>query len=390
MPPFHSFEYGTRIDNTKERMAEQGIDALVVTDPANMYYLTGYDAWSFYVHQAVLVIRDHDQPIWVGREMDAKAAQVTTWLDDDNILSYSDDYVQSSADKHPMDYIATVLDQRDGADGVVGTEMDAYYFTARSYERLAEQLPEAEMVDATLLVNWVRLTKTQQELKYMRRASRIVENAMETAYDVIEPGVRECDVAAEIYHALISGTDRHGGEYASIVPLMPTGTGTATPHLTWSDEPLEEGDPIIFELAGCKHRYHSPLARTACVGDPPAELERTADVIIEGMEAALDAIEPGATCEAVERAWRDVISEHGFVKESRIGYAMGLGYPPDWGEHTASFRPGDETVLEPNMTFHLIPGIWLDEYGVEISESIRVTSDGVEVFADYPRELFIA
>lgn len=390
MAAFNSYEFGRRLERTKQRMADEEIDALVVTDPANMNYLTGYDAWSFYVHQAVLVLQDAAQPIWVGREMDAAAARRTTWLDDENVLAYSDDYVQSPVDKHPMDYIARVLNDRAETVGTVGTEMDAYFFTARSYHRLSEQLTAWDVVDATLLVNWVRLIKTQRELKYMREATEIVEGAMETAFDHIEPGMRQCDVAAEIYHALIRGTNLYGGDYPAIVPLMPTGKGTATPHLTWSAEPLREGEPIIFELAGCRYRYHSPLARTACVGDPPDGLERTADVIIEGMDAALAAIEPGVTCEAVEQAWRDVISAHGFEKESRIGYAMGLGYPPDWGEHTASFRPGDETVLEPNMTFHLIPGIWLDDYGVEISESIRVTDDGVEVFSEFPRELFIA
>ena len=67
---------------------------------------------------------------------------------------------------------------------------------------------------------------------------------------------------------------------------------------------------------------------------------------------------------------------------------MGCGYPPDWGEHTASLRPGDETVLEENMTFHMIPGIWSDEFGVEISESFRVTSSGAERFSSFPQQLF--
>jgi Xaa-Pro aminopeptidase len=112
------------------------------------------------------------------------------------------------------------------------------------------------------------------------------------------------------------------------------------------------------------------------------------EVVVEGLEAALDAAEPGVTCEQVERAWRDVIAKHDIEKEERIGYSMGLGYPPDWGEHTASLRPGDETVLEENMTFHMIPGLWFDDFGVELSETFRVTSTGAEVLADFPRTLF--
>ena len=87
--------------------------------------------------------------------------------------------------------------------------------------------------------------------------------------------------------------------------------------------------------------------------------------------------------------WRNHIAKAGLEKESRIGYAVGLNYPPDWGEHTASLRPGDATILEPNMTFHMILGMWMDDYGFECSETFRVTEHGCETFADVPRKLFV-
>ncbi|CQR52213.1 MULTISPECIES: M24 family metallopeptidase [Haloferax] len=385
---FDSAEYDRRIARTKERMAERGLDALFVSDPANMNYLTGYDGWSFYVHQGVVVTQDRDEPVWVGRDMDANGARATTTLGEDSIRPYSDDHVQSPHDLHPMDFVAAVLEDLGVDDARVGLEMDAYYFTAKSYTRLQKNLPEASFEDTTLLVNRVRIKKSDAELDYMREAARISENAMRAGLDVIEAGVPEYEAAEAIYSALIEGTDDYGGDYPSIVPLMPSGDHTGTPHLTWTDREFEDGDPVIIELSGCRHRYHSPLARTTFVGDPPEELSRRADIVVEGMEAALDAVEPGVTCEAVERAWRDTIAEYGIEKKDRIGYSMGLGYPPDWGEHTASLRPGDETVLEENMTFHTIPGLWFDDFGVELSETFVVTSDGAEPLADFPRRLF--
>ncbi|ADB61812.1 creatinase [Haloterrigena turkmenica DSM 5511] len=385
---FDDAEYERRVSRTKERLREEDLDAIVVSDPANMNYLTGYDGWSFYVHQAVVVTPDRDEPVWIGREMDGGGARATTSLSDESILSYSDDHVHSPHDLHPMDYVAGVLEDLDVADGRIGLEMDASYFTAKSYTRLQKNLPEAEFEDATLLVGWVRIKKSEQELEYMREAARISENAMQAGLDAIEEGVPEYEAARAIYDALIAGTDEYGGDYPSIVPLMPSGDHTDTPHLTWTDREFEDGDPVIIELSGCRHRYHSPLARTTFVGDPPAELEETADIVVEGIEAALDAVEPGVTCESVEKAWRDTIAQYGLEKEDRIGYSMGLGYPPDWGEHTASIRPGDETVLEEDMTFHMIPGIWTEEVGMEISETFRVTGCGAETLADFPRELF--
>ncbi|UOF91121.1 M24 family metallopeptidase [Fodinisporobacter ferrooxydans] len=385
---FSVSEYQERIKRTKQKMAEQGIDVLLVTDPANMNYLSGYDGWSFYVHQLLILIIDEEQPLWVGRGQDANAAKVTTWLNAENIFPYADDYVQSTV-KHPMDFVSDILKEIGQANRTIGVEMDTYYFTAKCLESLRKGLPNARFKDVTSLVNWVRIVKSEHEIEYMKKAARIVENAMKVGIESIQEGIRECDVVAKIYHAQISGTESFGGDYPAIVPLLPSGEKTSTPHLTWTDQPYKKGDPVILELAGCYKRYHSPLARTVVIGEPEQKVKDLANVVAEGIQAAIDVVKPGITCEEIEAAWRRSIEKSGFKKDSRIGYSMGLNYPPDWGEHTASLRQGDQTVVQPNMTFHMIPGIWLDNYGVEISESVRVTENGCETFANFPRDLFI-
>ncbi len=388
MPAFEAAEYRERQAKTKARMAAEGVDVLLATDPANMCYLSGYDGWSFYVHQLLVVALDADAPIWIGRGMDAGAAKVTTYLAHDEILGYPDDYVQST-EKHPMDYVSGVIEARGWGGLRIGVEMDAYYFTAACLASLERNLPNATFVDATGLANWVRIVKSPAELEYMRRAARIVERVMATAFDAVSPGVRQCDAAAAIYQAEISGTPEFGGDYTALVPMLPSGVGTSTPHLTWTEEPFVEGEATILELAGCHRRYHCPMARTVFLGTPPTKMADTAAVVVEGLEAALDAVEPGMTAEAVEAVWRATIARHGIVKDSRIGYSTGLNYPPDWGEHTISLRPGDKTVLEPNMTLHMIPGVWFDDWGIEISECFRVTETGAEPLADVPRELVV-
>ncbi|GAA0447112.1 ectoine hydrolase DoeA [Lentibacillus halophilus] len=388
MLTFPISEFQERLKKTKQRMVNEGIDLLLVTDPANMNYLSGYDAWSFYVQQMLIVMLEEEQPIWVGRGQDANAARYTTWLDDDHIISYGDHYVQSDV-RHPMDFVTDVLRERKYGHKAIAVELDAYYFTARSYMQLIKGLPSATFKDGTNLVNWVRIIKSERELSYMRNAAKISENAMQAAIDAINEGVRQCDVVAEISHAQISGTEDFGGDYPSIVPLLPTGDKTSASHLTWTDERFQDGDPVIIEIAGCYKRYHSPLARTAVIGRPDESMQYVSDVVLEGINTVLDTVKPGMTCEELEGIWRSVIEKSGIKKESRMGYSMGVNYPPDWGEHTASLRPGDKTVLEPNMTFHFIPGIWLNQMGVEISESFVVTENGCDVLADFPRDLMV-
>jgi len=385
---FEKSEYLARIRKTKKSMADQGVDVLLATNPANMNYLTGYDGWSFYVHQLVVLALDSDEPVWIGRGMDANAAKVTTFLNHDNILGYPDDYVQTPV-KHPMDYVADFLKEQGWDKKGIGIEMDSYYFTAACYESLKRNLPNADFKDATTLVNWVRVIKSAQEIKYMKQAARIIEKTMQVAVDMVRPGVRQCDAAAAVYQAKISGTGEYGGDYTSLCPMLPTGVGTSTPHLTWTDQPFVNGEATILELAGARHHYHCPMARTVHLGKPPKKLANTAAVVVEGLNNALAAAKPGVQCQEVEAVWRETIKKHGIIKESRIGYSTGLNYPPDWGEHTLSLRPGDTTTLQPNMTIHMIPGVWMDDWGIEISECFRVTETGSETLANFPRELFV-
>jgi ectoine hydrolase len=131
------------------------------------------------------------------------------------------------------------------------------------------------------------------------------------------------------------------------------------------------------------------LSRTVFLGEPPQRFRDIEQVVLEGIDAALDAARPGNRCEDVEAAWRRTIARHGIEKESRCGYPIGLSYPPDWGERTMSLRPGDKSVLEESMTFHLIPAIWQDDFGIEITESFVVTATGAEPFCTYPRKLLV-
>ena len=388
MLPFEKTEYLARIDKTKRRMAEQGLDLLVAADTSNMNYLTGYDGWSFYTPQAVVIGLELDEPLCIVRGIDRGGALVTTFLDEANIVGYPDNYVQS-AERHPMDFMADELKRRGLDGGVIGVEMDAYYYTAACHEALVGGLPNARFENANLLVNWVRIIKSEQEIAYMTDAARLVEKVMQAGIDAIEPGVRQCDAAAIIHHAHYTGTPEFGGEYTGLVTMLPTGVGTSTPHLTWNSKPFVRGEATILELAGCRNRYHCPMARTLHLGPPPQKLADTAEVVIEGVNTALDAVKPGMTSEEVVAVWNGVINKHGIVKESRTGYSTGLSYPPDWGEHTLSLRAGDKTVLEPNMTIHFMPGIWMDDWGIEISECFRVTETGAETFCDFPRKLFV-
>ncbi|WP_419694007.1 ectoine hydrolase DoeA [Mesorhizobium muleiense] len=388
---FSRGEYADRLAKTRKAMEAEGVDLLVVSDPSNMAWLTGYDGWSFYVHQAVIV-PPSGEPVWYGRGQDANGAKRTAYLAHDNIVGYADHYVQST-ERHPMDFLSQVLADRGWGKLSIGVEMDNYWFSAAAFASLQKHLPNARFVDATALVNWQRAVKSPTEIDYMRKAARIVEAMHQRIVDKIEVGMRKCDLVAEIYDAGTRGVDgpegKIGGDYPAIVPLLPSGADASAPHLTWDDRPMKSGEGTFFEIAGCYNRYHCPLSRTVFLGKPTQEFLDAEKATLEGMEAGLAAAKPGNTCEDIANAFFAVLKRYGIVKDNRTGYPMGLSYPPDWGERTMSLRPGDRTELKPGMTFHFMTGLWLETMGLEITESILITETGVECLANVPRKLVV-
>ncbi|MBY6090363.1 M24 family metallopeptidase [Maritimibacter alkaliphilus] len=386
--PFSAAEYRRRLAKTRKAMEEADLDVLFVEDPSNMAWLTGYDGWSFYVHQGVIVTHDQD-PVWWGRNMDANGARRTAWIGEDSIRPYGDQYVQST-ELHPMQNLAFLLTEMGFGQARVGVEMENYYFSAKAYTTLVSSMPAATIWDATALVNWQRAIKSDEEIAFMRKAARIAEKMVDGAISRARPGLRKNELVASIYHDALMGVGDDWGDYPAIVPMAPSGADASAPHLTWDGNTLREGEATFFELAGVYRRYHTPFCRTIFLGTPPDDLVRAEAALVEGLEAGLDAARAGNQARDIAAALALPLERAGIVRGARCGYSIGLSYPPDWGERTISLRLADETVLEPGMCFHFMPGIWKPEWGLEITEPILITEDGpAQPFCDRPRKLFV-
>ena len=385
---FTKEEYKSRLKKVQKSMQDKGIELLISQDTNNMNYLTGYDAWSFYYAQCVIVHVNAEEPLCFVRAQDAGGAYIKTYLKDENIIVYDEKYIHVWP-IHPYDRLIEIIKERKWDNLSIGVEMDSHYFTAYSYEKLKNGLPNAKIKDCERLVNWVRLVKSDEEIKFMKIASQITQLGMKTAFEAINPGIRQCDAVAKIYSTLISGTKEHGGDYSSIVPLIPTGKGTSASHLSWTDDKFVEGEASIIEISGVYKKYHCPMARTVLLGKPDQKKIDTMKRTREALQAGIDVTKPGNTADDVAQAFWKVLDKYGIEKKSRTGYSIGIGYPPDWGEHTLNIQKGDKTVLQKNVCFHMIAVMQFGEWGVESSESIRVSENGAENFYKFPDELHI-
>ncbi|MER9337955.1 Xaa-Pro peptidase family protein [Mesorhizobium sp. M0293] len=374
-------EFLRRLAAVKAEMERREISALVVIVPANLTYLTGYTSKSGYVPQALIVTLKDEEPTFITRKMDAAAAIHQMFVDRTRVLGYPEDLIANPA-KDGYDAIIDHLLDVGCGQSTVGVE--AQMLSGQTLEKFKTRAPAAKIKDFGNAISWIRGIKSDLEIGVMREAAAIADAGMRRAIEVVRPSVTEADASAEIIATLIRGANGKAGTDITGFYLCAS-PRTSTCHIPWTEDRFQAGSQVNIELAGVRYGYTSALMRTISIGKPSDVVRRLHDGEVAGLEAALAVAKPGATCGEVASAFNTALGKHGFTKESRCGYAIGI----DWTEPTSSFKVGDPTVLKPNMTFHLMLGNWVDEdLGYAISETLRITENGVETFSALPRELF--
>lgn len=379
--PFSLKEFETRWQATKRSLRHRDIDSLVVTNPHNMAWLTGYAGTSSYIPQAAIFGIGQDMPILVLRKQDVPAGIHTTPLPRSHILGYPESLI-GNPERDGHDFVIEMLSDLDASTRSVGIESDDV--TYRTYRKYETNRNRWRVTDASALIPSLRTIKSEEEIALMREAGQIVQHATCVAFAAARPGRRECDVAGDVIKALACGKE----EFETIrieVPEMAFGQRIGTGHYHWYEGTVEHGQQINFELVGMRHLYQVPLMRTISIGQPSSRLERLYDGVRSGLEDALSVIKPGNTCADVANAFYATLNRYGFEKDSRCGYTIGLTTAEN-----PSLQSTDHSELVPNMTFHLMCGTWPEEdFGVTVSESFRVTETGHETFSQLSRDIHI-
>ncbi|MEJ2668305.1 MAG: Xaa-Pro peptidase family protein [Deinococcales bacterium] len=376
--PMH--EYQRRLAGVRRVMAERELDAMLTTTPENICYLTGFDSPGHYWFQGMVVPME-GEPFTFSRLLETSGVEAGTWVE----LNYG----YHDSDDIPASLAARLLEAGLAASRI-GFEQDCWFFTASQQQRLVHSLPTTEFVDASGLIEELRLVKSDLEVEQIRRAASAAAAGMRAGIDAVAAGRTEDDVAAELTAGLIRG----GSHWPSIMPFIASGERGAIGHATWKGRVIQPHDSVFLEVGGCRNRYHAAMMRTVVVGRADPDLKRAFDVVLESFDAAMDAIKPGVPAGEVDRVSRAVIAGAGFGdnQASRTAYSIGIAVPPDWGEgQILSMKPGEGRPLQTNMTFHLLPWVQIPgKGGVGCTETVRVTATGCERLTDFPRELFEA
>jgi Xaa-Pro dipeptidase len=374
---FEPAELEARQARARTALEAAGIELMIVTGPENIFWLTGQQTPGYYTFQA-LFFPTGSAPFFLIRQLESLNCRANSHIED--VVTYQDDETPAAA-------TVKLLEARGLARARLAIEKRGWFLTVA----LAEQLEAAfgEIADGSGLIEQLRQVKSPVEIAFLEVAAGYVDVGMRAAIDVLRLGATENDLVA----AMFQGSVAAGSEYFGMEPLVSVGPRSGVPHGTWRRRALAAGDPAFLEMAAVHNRYHAALMRCGWIGQPPDLARRMYDACLEGLQAALDALKPGATCAEVHGACQAVIDKRGFTDafRKRTGYATGVSFAPDWGEgNVLSLFRGVDRLIEPGMAFHIPPA--LRDYGVftvGVSETAVVTETGCRTLGSIPRDMIV-
>ena len=373
-------EFVRRYDVIQSAMVQAGLDALLIRGPENITYLSGYETPGYYKYHCIVVPKD-GEPVFLVRDFE--------WINTPE-FAWSTKFVKVFDWDHPPSVTSNVLKQLGLTSGKrIGVEKQCFFYTVDEHETLTSDHSENKFVDATQILWDARMIKSGEEIEVMRKSAHLVDLAMQAGWDATSPGITADSINGIVNKTLLE----NGGEYMGLPPFVLAGERTCLPHQTGGKDKLLNDDVMYFEISASQNRYTAALMRTIFVGNPKDEWIRAAEACIGAVEAALEIIKPGATPHEADTSARAITQKAGFgdYHRNRLGYSIGISYPPDWGEgEIISLRQDEHRPFVSGMTFHMPPlCLKYREFGIGFSESIVVTDSGCERLSKMSREVVI-
>lgn len=361
--PFPAEELDRREESVRHAMAHRGIDVLLLANPADVFYLTGYSTFEVSVH-ACLVLGPGYTALQVP-SIETGPAVVCTRVSD--LMGYR--WEDSGGPVTP-------LAERIGASETIGYDPWQPGLRPGIIDGLRRACPHSTFVEAGDLLPPIRRVKSRRELDCLAASAGITATGLDAAEQAIRDGATDNDVAAEGARAMLAA----GSTFMSMQPIVTTGRRSSIIHANHNGSRIDAGDPVFMEFGASIARYTAPLMRTrVCGGSASADMERIADHCRAVYQALLEAMRPGTpfdtAARAAEAAMAPVADEAFF--SGVFGYTVGAAFPPSWVEGTGFIARGEELVFRENMVFHLplclrLPGRW----GIGLSETVRITASG--------------
>jgi len=374
-------EYQRRLNALRKRMEKRLLDAVIISDPENLMYLTDYQTTGYSYFQALVVPID-DEPFMITRMMEESNVIARTWVEATRPYTDTGD---------PIQMLVEALREFGLSGKVVGYERNSYFFPAYFQDQIHTSYTDGRLLDCFGIVEEGRACKSQVEIEVMRKAAVAAKAGMQAGIEVCAPGVSENEIGAAISAAMFKA----GGEVPAVMPYVTSGPRSMIGHATWEGRVVKPGEHVFMEVGGCYRRYHTALMRTVICGELSDAMFKAQEIMKFALRRVREQLRPGMTVSDVDNLVRTIITDNdvGGQLITRSGYSIGIAFPPSWDEgYIISLKQGEAKVLEPGMTFHIIPWMW----GVQgdktcgISDTFYITEDGCDsFFADVDQDFVV-
>ncbi len=373
-------EYMSRLTALRERMSKRLLDAVIISDPENLMYLTDYQTTGYSFFQA-LVVPLEGEPFMVTRKMEESNVYARTWVEKTRPYPDTGDAIQM---------LVEALREFGLNNKCIGYERNSYYFPAYHQDSIHTTFLEGELRDCFGIVEEGRICKSKAELEVMHKAAKATEAGMKAGFEACVAGTTENEIGAAISDAMF----RAGGEPPAVMPYVASGPRSMIGHATWEGRTVQPGEHVFLEIGGCYRRYHTALMRTVVLGEMSASMLQAQERMQHALDEVKRLLRPGVTVSDADNLIRNIITDNnvGARLITRSGYSIGIAFPPSWDEgYIISLKQGDFRVLEEGMTFHIIPWMWgVDgDKTVGLSDTIYVTERGCKSFFSMEEEFLV-
>ena len=343
---FSDQEFANRKVLLLQAMNEAGLDAMLLFAQESMYWLTGYDTFGFCFFQC-LVVKSDGEMVLLTRSADLRQARHTSNLE--NIVIWTD-----SANANPANNLRDVMSDMGLLGSKVGVEYDTHGLTAGNGRKVDEALTSfSSLQDASGLVANLRLVKSDEEIKHVRKAAHYADIALDAAIKTTKAGADEGKILAAMQGAIFEA----GGDYPGNGFIIGSAEDALLCRYKSGRRKLSKNDQMTIEWAGVAAQYHVAMMRTLIVGKPKPEHEALFNAAKNALLAVETAMVPDASFGDLFMAHAKAMDSAGLSRHrlNACGYSLGARYAPSWMDGPM-FYSGNETKVAPNMTLfaHMI------------------------------------
>ncbi|RWI08682.1 MAG: aminopeptidase P family protein [Mesorhizobium sp.] len=372
-------EFEARRDAVRWHMSDAGLDWIIVTHPASIYWLTGSDAKSFISFQCLLISVAAKELRMIVRISELAELQDDAVVDD--VIPWGFHQADDSADVFRGTIRMLGMDRQR-----VALEESVHYLGARDHVMIVECLGAALVQTSPSIVSHLRLAKSECELAHVRRAAAIADGALLAGLGLISIGRSELEIAAEIYRHMLAS----GGSQPVTALNLASGPRSSFSHGAPTARKLEFGDTGHIEFGVPFRRYPSTIGRQFVIGTPGTRVAELHRFVRDACAAAISTIRAGVEGFVVHAAANAVLEKAGLEAFAvhTLGYAIGPGFPPGYAEQYRLARNERQPLL-PGMVLSICPHVFIpsEKLGVRLVQNVIVRSDGNEVLSTLPDEI---